>query len=445
LVTTRVRFFWGLFQSGIVVCYSSKRNNGLFFLVILFVLLCRHSLDIVNTPSKHADMSIHQFHAAPASTPLVTTLTAGEMRMPHAPSVELPNGKSCIPQHYLRYQQTAESIAEIVVDIDFDAHTPIFASADHSGMYLQVGLVGRENYDRSHQLRPQKLVYGRKWRIDTDTPTSEIIQTAFLAIKKAREHEVRELLTQRDPISGKTSTPFSSHLDLPLMALNLDLVGKAETHAPAPSAERIAEFLAPVRFGQRVIEVLDVLPRPNGTLLVDLQLGELPLARQAEGDLSEFNHLSFTVLLRELSQSELLHEIMAAMVLHSDRLVDERFTYKGFARFSRVHAPARIAQLSIATRPYARDAANASFTPVFKAMNYEVDAARAPALGSGALASKNRSKIAAFGPQLAGHMPPGYRPAQFVHALSHKQHLEMPTLYKTRGSWSAQASLLPTL
>jgi hypothetical protein len=296
-------------------------------------------------------MVIYSLHPSSNREALSATLAAGEVAMPHAPRVELPNGTSCIPQHYLSYQQTPQTISAIVADMHFDNHTPLFASADDHGMYLQVGMVGRENYDRSHVVRPQKLVYGRKWRIDADTPTSEIIQTAFLAIKKAREHEVRELLTIRDNASGKVSTPFSSHLDLPLMARNTDLVAAPDTHAQVPHTTRIANFLEHVRFGQRQIAVQDVILRPHGVTLVDLKLGTLPLARQAEGDLPEFNDLQFTVLLKTVNQSELLHEIIAAMVAHSDRQVDERFTYQGFARFSRTNAPLRIAQLSIATRP----------------------------------------------------------------------------------------------
>ena len=329
--------------------------------------------------------------------------------MPFAPSVELANGRSCIPQHYLRYQQTPESLAELVHGIDFDAHTPVFAGSDAGGMYLQVGMVGRENYERGDLERPRKLVYGRKWRIDADAPSSEVIQTAFLAIKKAREHEVRELLTLRDPASGKTSTPFSSHLDLPLMAANPDLVAAAEQNRERNTSLRLESFLEPARFGQRRMEVLDVLTRKNGSMVVDLQLGQAPQARRLEGDLPEFEGLAFTIVLQRLTQSDLLHEIMAALIAHSDRHVDEHFRYQGFARFSRCNDPMRIAQLSIATRPYARDRSNAHFNPVFQQMNYEVDASRAPQLGVGSLAEKNRNLIGAYD-QLAGHMPQGYVP-----------------------------------
>ncbi|HEX5360673.1 MAG TPA: hypothetical protein VFW49_06230, partial [Fluviicoccus sp.] len=134
-------------------------------------------------------------HLALVRTPAQPPLQPGETPMPQAPAVTLPNGAVAIPQHYLQYRQTADTVRALLADIDFDPHTLLFAAQDANGLYLQAGLVGRENYERGNTLRPRKLVYGRKWRIDADTPTSEVIQTAFLAISKAREHEVRELLT----------------------------------------------------------------------------------------------------------------------------------------------------------------------------------------------------------------------------------------------------------
>lgn len=340
--------------------------------------------------------------------------------MPFAPSVRLAHGQVHIPQHYLSYRHNVQSLAEVISDIQFDAHTLLFAAQDQHGMYVQVGLLGRENYERTAQLRPRKLVYGRKWRIDADTPTSEIVQTAYLAIKKAREHEVRELLTLQDAATGKISCPFSSHLDLHALVASADTLADTPPHDHLHSqTERLlAAYLAPLRFAQRVIHVRDVLPRFNGTTLVDLQLGVAPLARQAEGDLGEFDQLAFSVLWRGLDAGELAYEIMNAMIQHSDRFVDEHFSYRGVFRFSRKHSPARLAALSLATRPYARDRGNARFMAEFEQRNFAVDASRAPAMGSGALAQRNQHRIDACQP-LAGHMPQGYRlptPAQSIRA-----------------------------
>lgn len=340
------------------------------------------------------------------AAPLHSALSAGESPMPFAPGVMLANGNTCIPQHYLRYHHNEDSLRAIVSDIHFDDSTLIFAAEDHAGLYVQVGMIGRENYDRSNTRRARKLVYGRKWRIEADTPTSEIIQTVMLAIQKAREHEVRELLTVTDALSGKTSAPLSNHHDLPLMANNLDLV---ESVADIEMHDLIGatQALQGIQFGQRPLQITQYEQRQNGTVIIDLQLKPAALARSIENDLAEFNALAFSVLLEKAVASELFHEIMAALIKHSNRHIEENFLYKGCARFSRRIDPRRIAQLSIATRPYARDARNQSFTPVFKQYNYETDAARAPALGKGKLAEKNRAIIARFD-RLGGHLPSGY-------------------------------------
>jgi hypothetical protein len=354
-------------------------------------------------------MTIHKLHTGPVPNDCLATLQPGEVPMPFAPTVELSNGKVYIPQHYLQYQQTPETISELLASIEFENNILLFAGEDHRGMYIQVGMVGRENYDRTHVVRAQKLVYGRKWRIDSDAPTSEVIQTAFLAIKKAREHEVRELLTVREPVSGKTSAPFSSHIDLPLMAGNSELVTSEAEENNLTRPINLKSFVSGIRFGQREVQITDTLFRRNGTTIVDLRLGAAPIARQAEGDLTEYENLEFSIQLNRVGRAEFLYELMAELIKISDRHVEENFTYKGFARFSRQVDPIRIAQLSIETRPYARDSANVKFDKVFKAMNYSVDASRAPSIGEGKLAEKNQNIIENLGSSLLGHMPKKYR------------------------------------
>ena len=50
-----------------------------------------------------------------------------------APST--PGGHHFIPQHYLRYQHTAESIQQIISEIDYADNVLLFAAADITGMY----------------------------------------------------------------------------------------------------------------------------------------------------------------------------------------------------------------------------------------------------------------------------------------------------------------------
>ncbi len=322
--------------------------------------------------------------------------------MPQAPSVLLPNGNKVVPQHYLQFKQTLLSLREIINHIGEVPLTPIFADEDEQGMYIQVGLIGRENYDRGQYSRPHKLVYGRKWRIDSDTPTSEIIQTAFLAIKKAREHEVRELLTLKHIHTGRVSAPFSTHQDLPLMANNRDLLEPSYIHQEH-DISAIETLLESIHFGERIVHLVNTLIRKQNSIL-DFRLGRAPLARQHESDLNEFDDWEFSLLVESFNPSHFLYALMDKLIAQSDAMVAEEFSYKGFKRFSRDNDPAHIASLSIALRPYERDMSNHEFATGFRELNYQTDAGRVPRLGQGALADKNRQIILSVN-DLLGHMP----------------------------------------
>jgi len=149
-------------------------------------------------------------------------LNTGERALDNAPRLTLRNGRSCIPQHYLQYAHSRESVEALMNNVEFCDNYPIFVCEDAGGIYLQIGIVGFDNYKASKKQTGPKIVFGRKWRVEPNLPSSEIIQTAFLAIKKAREHELRELFTFN--IGGKVTTPFNNHHDLPLMARNSDIL-----------------------------------------------------------------------------------------------------------------------------------------------------------------------------------------------------------------------------
>lgn len=329
----------------------------------------------------------------------------GERVMPHAPVVRLPSGMDCIPQHYVTYHHDLASLSEIASRVSFDEHTLVFASQDEHGMYVQVGLIGRENYDRGPTVRPRKLVYGRKWRIDADTPSSEIVQTVFLAIKKAREHEVRELLTIRERRHGVSSAALSNHLDLPMLVQQRQWLTHARVN-DTTDAERVQHVLASLRFAQRPLH-LRSLHFFGGQAWVEVTLGEQAPGRAEEGDLPEFADLRLCVRFDASQPHQLIHELMDALIQHSDRHVDETFLFDGFARFSRQIDPRLLARLSIASRPYGRDQGNTRFYSGFQRANHDTDAGRAPHLGAGDLAQRNRRLIEAH-PMLQGHMPRGF-------------------------------------
>ncbi|MCS0609355.1 hypothetical protein NX773_14385 [Massilia solisilvae] len=343
-------------------------------------------------------MNIHQIYPGGTVSGALALINPGETPMPLAPRVELTNGKSCIPQHYLQYEQTVESISAVLNDIEAVDDILLFCGEDDFGLYLQAGSVGHDNFKRKGDAGNRRIVYGRRWRIDTYIPTSEVIQTAFLAIKKACEHEVRELLTIHDLDAGRTGTPFSTHLDLPLMARFPSLVMRESGSANQPLLET---WLHGVRFNGRDIRIDDVAIHRNGNLVVDLAFAESSSPRARQG----FDHLPMTIVLHELTQASVVHEIMDALIRHSDRLVDEQFRYRGFARFSRDIDPVRLAQMSVSTR-------NASlrdeqFERVRTALNYDTDTRRVPSLGAGMLAHRNRQALLQES-GLGGHMPIGF-------------------------------------
>jgi len=330
-------------------------------------------------------MNIHPIHAG----------NAAETPMPLAPCIELDNGMRCIPQHYLQYRQTVETVSEILHDIGALEDILLFCGDDAHGLYLQVGVIGPDNYNRA-QDRPQRMVYGRKWRIEHYTPTSEVIQTALLAVKKACEHEVRELFTIDDADSGKVGTPFTTHVDLPLMARYPELVlSSGDDDAPC------GEWLQGVCFAGRALCVQDKAVRGNGSIVLDLSLGGLVHAHKAHRRYGD-DPLELTLVLTAWDQASLLHAVMNALIQHSDRLVDEQFSYRGLVRFSRAVNPVHVSRLSLATRT--RGLPHGDFEPVRKRINFDIDVQRAPSLGAGRLAERNRQALAALG-RLGGHMP----------------------------------------
>ena len=68
-------------------------------------------------------------------------LRLGENVMPKAPTVQLNNGKYCIPQHYLTYQHTLQSVEELICDIEYDPRYVVFADKGRMGfIYKWVSL-----------------------------------------------------------------------------------------------------------------------------------------------------------------------------------------------------------------------------------------------------------------------------------------------------------------
>ena len=89
--------------------------------------------------------------------------------MPLAPHVTLPDGTHWIPQQYLLYRHTQVSIAALLADIGPIKDMLLVGGYDENGLYLQVGTLGPDNYKRKQDVPARRLVYGRKWRIESCT------------------------------------------------------------------------------------------------------------------------------------------------------------------------------------------------------------------------------------------------------------------------------------
>jgi len=316
-------------------------------------------------------------------------LRLGEKVMPKAPKVQLSNGDYCIPQHYLTYQHTLESVEALICDIEYDPRYVVFATQDQGSIYIQIGVVGHDNYHKKSTQKPNdlKLLFGRKWRVEPELPTSEVIQTVFLAIKKSREHEVRELfkLTLQESIT----TPFNTHIDLPLMAEFYDKKQCAAIPEIEASPEKkIAKILPLITYDHSTLSLEEVQQRANGLWLVDIKINQTK-----RSTLPEMQDKLLYLQIDSLTLNGISRALMQEFVRLSDLHVDQHFSYKGFHRFDPSIDIADIADLSQQTRKHELAA---HFATEFSKTNEEVDLKRVPTVQAGALAQKHKDIIKQF-------------------------------------------------
>ncbi|MBF7072551.1 hypothetical protein ISG33_03955 [Glaciecola sp. MH2013] len=320
-------------------------------------------------------------------------LLPGETPMPRAPQVQLDDGTNCIPQHYLSYHHTIESVETIVADISYDSCYLLFVDEDNGGIFIQVGIIGVDNYLSKAELSKakqgcKKIVYGRRWRVEPQLPSSEIIQTAYLALLKAREHEVRELVKYNE--EDKTTTPFSCHHDLPLMAMSRNT--NTDDDDIALPISRLQQVIAKLEYDGGKFALSNLLPLANGQQLIVLdyvksdstQLPELLTLQQ------------LNVITESASENAFLFSFIDALLHLSQRHVEEHFEFKGFARFSRHNSVKKISQLSARTRHKGLTEDDKEFAQAFKQNNYETDESRVPKFPKSRLGDKLRSQMQAF-------------------------------------------------
>lgn len=331
-------------------------------------------------------------------------LALGEYCLIKAPVVSLPNGRSCVPQHFYGYNHSLESVEYLLRQVDFSPNYPLFCAEDDMGLFIQVGVIGRENYQKSRLDRPRKIVYGRKWRVEPNLPTSEIVQSIFLALKKAREHEIRELLTLKSADGQYTSTPFNNHHDLPLMAQCRELF-----QSPSPSLgmdlTALQGLCQRLRFNRTPIECHDLVQRKQNQYWVDIAF---PIAHHQEdqSDFPELQGVECTLVLSEVSHNSLLYALMDKLIELSDRYVEEHFRFNGFARFSRQHCIEAIGAFSVQTRRLHDNAIDEIGKQLISEHNCSVDASRAPCVSLPLQRQRLNQSFQGLG-QLEGFLPVG--------------------------------------
>jgi len=351
-------------------------------------------------------------------------LILGEAAVELAPVVELGNGNACIPQHYLQYDHNLRSVEALVADIEYSDNYPIFVCSDgvnkngEENVFLQVGIIGFDNYCPQAEQVLQKIVYGRRWRVEPSLPTSEVIQTAFLAILKAREHEVRERFRIRTVKPGSVdtfcqTTPFNTHHDLPLAAANQDLLGavsdeliRFDPAAPGDAIQQVKEMLARVSYDFATISLLDISEH-RGKWLIDL--GITASDRTSLAEVAAVQEISLMIPQKHgrgvFDMNALYYALMDEFLRLSNQHVEEHFTYRSFARFSRQNRTTAFSEMALTIRDdHQAFEQSADFKVNFQQSNYTVDQGRVPRVRSGVLGDKIKASLARFG-DLAGILP----------------------------------------
>lgn len=286
-----------------------------------------------------------------------------EQPISYAPLVQLANNNWIVPQHFLRYKHTLKSVNQVLEDITFSTHFRVLAAEKNNDIYLQVAVLSPDNYRSDNKAK--KLLFGRRWPVEENLPTSELIQTAFLALKVAREHEVRELFQLKH--ESAVSTPFNNHHDLPVMAQNPELVKSISACDTS-----LNEVLQRLVFAENKIELIGCQPIITGQQVYTVKL------HCNSCQLNEFNNKALSFLAADTTVNNFLHSLIAALVATSNEYVNEHFKYQGFARFSKHVEVEQVGELSVAMRSPSSVSLCSMGKQHANQLNFEIDSGRAP-------------------------------------------------------------------
>jgi hypothetical protein len=285
-----------------------------------------------------------------------------EQPISYAPLIQLANNRWVVPQHFLRYKHTLKSVNTVLENIEFSTHFTVLAAQKNGQIYLQVAVLSPDNYTSA--AKAKKLLFGRRWIVEANLPTSELIQTAFLALKLAREHEVRELFKLQH--TNAFSTPFNNHHDLPLMAQNPELVNAATANTSVSALIKRLEFSA------ASVELITEQKLNERQYLYSVKL------LCSDCQLNEFNESTVSFLTTDNDSNSFMHGLITALVAMSNHYVSEQFKYQGLARFSNQLNAEQVGELSIAMRSPEGLGLCSMGKHHANQLNFEIDSGRAP-------------------------------------------------------------------
>jgi len=242
-------------------------------------------------------------------------------------------------------------------------------------------------------------MYGRKWRVEPKLPTSEIVQTVFLALKTAREHEIRERF--RLKAFNKVTTPFNNHHDVTILTNSEEKLQRQ--YESESSWAQLQQELDNIAYDHVSFSIMNIEHKHEALWLLELDvcIGE-------STTLQELKHGQILILvLTKLTFNELCYQLMTKLIQLSNRHVDEHFTYEGVARFSQQNNVKEIAKISANTRELHKSSKEPNFEQRWRNDNYQVDLTRVPQLTQSELSQRITDLLNSF--EGIGGIKPNYR------------------------------------
>ena len=351
-----------------------------------------YDLGIEGLGLHEADGAIH-FTTGAAT---LASVPEGVSAMPGAPEVLLADGTRAVPGQFRQYRLTTAAIQALVAEITLPPELVVFVGQDPGDKtpYVQIGVLGPDNYGH-RETNPDKLVYGRRWRVEPSLPDYEVVQTVFAAARDARDHELREMFQ----VEGRT--PFSGHVDAEVLT-RAQATGTLVPRPPQAvrSLADVQAVLDETSLAGRALRVLEVEHRARtGTLSVVFEA--VPPADAEPVPLVD--GVVFEARAETATASGVLHAVMEELRRASLRELEETFAFRGDVRYSRDKDVQTLGDFSALTRsPKALVGGPLGAAGV--AYTLAVEQARAPVVAPGPATDRAFATLTARAPLLG--IPP---------------------------------------